>query len=236
MKTAHRLSIGVMLTAILSSSAPAGVCPVEVCIRFDPPDTTVDLSDVFTIDIVADLNTPIVGWGIDLTIDTPAIVSLSAVPAIPAPWLAAFAPDGDMLAALADPFEPVNGSVDGFDITLATLTFTADNAGETDLLLSYTLADPTEGFAKDPTGFAEVFFETGHITVIPEPATAALFACLLAFLIACRPRGLMRSGKIRNGLTHATPNCCVNDRGSGVTTLLHKSKKGGCLGPVHPSG
>lgn len=236
MNTTPRFLIGVMLTAICSSSALADFCPVDVCIRFDPPDTTVNLNDVFTIDIIADINTPLVGWGFDMAIDTPAVVSLFLDPAIPAPWLAAFAPDGDKLAALADPFEPVNGSVSGFDIPLATLTFTADTVGETDLLLSYTLADPTEGFAKDPAGFAEVLFEAGYITVIPEPVTAAYFAGLLAFLIVSRPRTPRRSGEIRDWLTRSTPNSCVDNREGGVATLRLKSKRGGCFGPDHPSG
>ena len=89
MKSRHWLANGLVLVAVMwASSAPAGVCPVDVCVRFDPPDTTVNLNDVFTIDIVADINTAIVGWGFDLAIDTPAVASLSAEPAIPAPCFA----------------------------------------------------------------------------------------------------------------------------------------------------
>ena len=180
------VTIGLTLAA-LSSPAPAGTCPVDVCVRFDPPVTVANPSDVFTIDIVADINTPIVGWGMDLTIVTPTVASLTGGPVIPFPWLAAFAPDGDQLAGLASPFDPVFGAVSGTDIILATLTFTADAPLETDLLLSITAGDATEGFALDPTGFAVVQFETGKI-IVPEPAGLILLACCLPACLLLRRR------------------------------------------------
>jgi len=36
----------------------------------------------------------------------------------------------------------------------------------------------TEGFPLDPTGFADVTFEGGHVRVIPEPTTMILLAML----------------------------------------------------------
>ena len=87
------------------------------------------------------------------------------------PWITTTTADGDGLAGLADPFAPTNGSVSGTGILPATLTFRADAQGTTDLLMSTTPGDLTEGFPLDPTGFATITFEPGQITVIPEPAT-----------------------------------------------------------------
>ncbi|MEE9294619.1 MAG: PEP-CTERM sorting domain-containing protein [Phycisphaerae bacterium] len=73
------------------------------------------------------------------------------------------------MAALAFP-----DSIAGDDILLATITLSADALGETDLLLSTTAGDLTEGFPLDPTGFAGITFEPGHVTVIPAPGTVLL--------------------------------------------------------------
>jgi len=144
-----------------------------VIVRFDPSDKTVDrnIEPTFTVDIVADIPDPVVGWGLDLTIDDPAIISQVGAPAIGSQWSAGSAPDGDRLVGVAFP-----NSISGTDILLATITFSADALGETDLLLSITPADLTEGFPLDPTGFADVTFEAGHVTVVPEPITLALLA------------------------------------------------------------
>jgi len=144
-----------------------------VIVRFEPSDKTVNLNNepTFTMDIVADIPDPVVGWGLDLTIDNPTIVSQVGSPAAGPLWSSAYAPDGDELAALAFP-----DSVSGTDILLATITFSANTQGETDLHLSITQGDSSEGFPLDPTGFAEVTFEYAHITVTPEPATLSLLA------------------------------------------------------------
>ncbi len=42
------------------------------------------------------------------------------------------------------------------------------------MLASVTPADLTEGFALDPTGFAEVTFEPGEVTVVPTPGAVVL--------------------------------------------------------------
>lgn len=93
-------------------------------------------------------------------------------------WVPAFAPDGDGLAGIAFPT-----GVSGNDILLATITFSGDAVGETDLFLSTTPQDLTEGFGLDPTGFAEVSFAPGHVEVIPEPASVSLLVvcCLVVF-------------------------------------------------------
>jgi hypothetical protein len=143
----------------------------DVAVRFDSSDATAELALPFTIDIVADIDEPVVAWGLDLTIDDGSIVSLVGDPSIGPAWIPAYASDGDGLAGVAFP-----DSVSGDDILLATITFSADALGETDLLLSVTSGDLTEGFGLDPTGFAEVTFEPGHVEVIPEPGTVCFLA------------------------------------------------------------
>ena len=45
--------------------------------------------------------------------------------------------------------------------------------GETDLFLNVTPGDHTEGFPLDPTGFANVTFETGH-ALVPDPSALSI--------------------------------------------------------------
>jgi len=185
----HACVVSAALVVVVPG-AQAGDCPpdVDVCVRVEPPDLVVDINSTstFTLDLVADINTPVVGWGLDLNIETPGVVSVTGTPDIPfPPWIDVFAPDGDGLAAVADPFPPTNGSVSGLNILLATLTFSVDRLGETDLVPSVTEGDLTEGFPLDPMGFGTVTFQNGHVMVIPEPTTAILLA--LAFAVA-KPR------------------------------------------------
>ena len=105
------------LAATLFASSAWG----DITVRFDPPDETVGLGDVFTMDIVADITDPVIGWGLDLAIVDPTIVSTVGAPAVGPDWFGAFAPDGDGLVGLAFP-----NSVSGNSILLATTPFSAD--------------------------------------------------------------------------------------------------------------
>lgn len=146
----------------------------ELVVRFDPPQRTVGLGETFSIDILADISDPLLGWGLDLSFD-PSILAQLGTPGIGPQWISAFAPDGDGLAALAFP-----ESVSGMNILLASVTFSAAALGETDLMLSTTPGDFTEGFALDPTGFAEPGFHSAHVVVVPEPATGFLAVIALS--------------------------------------------------------
>jgi hypothetical protein len=143
--------------------------PTDVSVRIEPALQVVPLGSNFSINIVADIIPPIVGWGLDLSEDTPGIVSQVGLPSINMPWVAANAPDGDSLAAMAFPFSPVNGSVFGSSILLATLSFHADAIGQTYLTPSATSGDLTEGFPLDPFGFAGANYTPGLVIVTPEP-------------------------------------------------------------------
>lgn len=162
--------------ACLTSSASG-----DISVRFEAPDVTVGLGDVFTMDIVADIDEPVLGWGLDLTIDNPSIVSTVGLPVIDSAWFAApFNPDGDGLAALAFP-----DSIVGTNL-LATVTFSADMLGETDLFLSADVADLTEGFPLDNEGFGSLTFQLGHVSVVPVPAAVMLGIVGLAMIAATR--------------------------------------------------
>ena len=159
------LSLAMVLTASPARAA-------DVVVRVVPSDSTVIVDQVFTIDIVADLSVPVLGWGLDFSIDDPSVVSMSGVPQLASPpWAAVLAPDGDGLVALTD---PAGSSISGAAIPLASITLQALEVGETDLRLAVTAGDLTEGFALDPSGFATVSFEPAHITVVPEPHSWAL--------------------------------------------------------------
>jgi hypothetical protein len=158
----------VLCTAALLLASPALADTVYA--SFDPTPKVVNLGDTFTIDIVADMTSDIVGWGLDLTIADPSVAMRTAAdPVIGPDWDPAFAPDGDGLAGLAFP-----AGVSGNDILLATVEFQAMALGVTDLYLSITPGDLTEGFALYPTGFDDAVFTAGQIRVIPEPAALAL--------------------------------------------------------------
>lgn len=170
---------GVFCHLLCANAASAGL--VEV--RFDPPDQTVNLGSAFSVNLIADISDPVLGWGLDLTIQNAATASLLGPPVIGPQWFPFSTPDGDGLGGIAFP-----NSISGNNILLATLNFTADSLGDTNLLLSVTPGDLTEGFPLDPTGFADISFETGHVTVIPEPVSLVLV--LSSFLVVShrRPR------------------------------------------------
>lgn len=163
--------LGMMTLLCLGGAARGGLV-----VRFDTPERTVGLGEVFTIDILADIEDPLVGWGLDLSFD-PSVLSLVDSPAIGPRWFPAFAPDGDGLAGLAFP-----NSVWGAGVLLASVTFSGVIIGETDLTLSTTPGDITEGFALDPTGFAQPVIESAHVFVVPEPATGLLGAIVLSII------------------------------------------------------
>jgi len=157
--------------AWMPTVALAGECTDDVCVRFAPSSVTVADSFMFTIDIVADINTPILGWGLDISISNPTAVNGLLAQSIGPNWFAVNTPDGDGLAGLAFP-NPVSGS----NVLLATLTFSTDQPGVSTLDLSVTPGDASEGFPLAPSGFGTFALESAEINVVfvPEPATSLL--------------------------------------------------------------
>lgn len=173
------LATSVVALALLCS---VGSARADLIVRIDPPAQAVGLGSTFSVDIVADIVDPIVGWGLDLTFDS-SLVSLVGTPTIGPDWFGAFAPDGDGLAAMAFP-----NSISGMNVLLATVTFSADAIGSTDLILGITQGDLTEGFALDPNGFAPVTFQPATVEIIPAPAAFLLGAVGLGLVGGLRRR------------------------------------------------
>lgn len=163
-----------ILTGICVIAMAAQAEASLVNIRIMPAVQVVPLGSPVNVTIVADIEAPVVGWGLDVSASTPGIISQSSPPVIGASWLSTFAPDGDGLAGIASPFAPTNGSVSGNGVLLATMSFTADAVGNTSLVPGVTAGDLNEGFALDPTGFADLVFHSASITVVPEPASLSL--------------------------------------------------------------
>ena len=178
-----RIAARVVAAFLLAAAAASA----NVTVRFEPASLTVDPGTIFSMAIVADIPQPLVGWGLDLTIQNPAVVSVHAAPSIGPLWVSAYAPDGDGLAGLAFP-----SSVSGTGVVLATLSLSADAVGETDLWINVTPGDLSEGFALDPTGFDTFTVQAGHVKV-PEPATG-LFLLAAGAVVAGRRRAVVRTG------------------------------------------
>jgi hypothetical protein len=155
-----------------------------ITVGFVQQDSTIaSVGGTVQVDIVADIpeSTPIAGWGLDLTIVTPAIAALTGQTIGPAWDAVTYTPDGDLLAGLAP--TPPGVGIWGNEVILATLTFTGLAPGTTPIVLSDSNPpDQTEGFAIYPLenrSFAEVTYVDGSITVLPEPASLALLAVAL---------------------------------------------------------
>lgn len=139
----------------------------QVTVRVEPAVSVVESGDVFTVALVADIVPPVLGWGLDLTITAPGVLSLAGSPQIGGPWLAAAGSDGDGLAALAFP-----ASVSGTGIVLATVPVVATGLGSSSLVPAVTAGDLAEGFALEPAGFADVAFTSAAVTVLPRSSAS----------------------------------------------------------------
>ena len=161
------------LTSLLLA-APASAAVIAYVIA----PVSVGVGTQFDIELRGDLGDPVLGWGLDLGFD-PAIVQQVSPPTIGPDWFAVTASDGDALAGIAA------GGLSG-DRQLAVVRFQAIALGSVSFVLSDTLADLSEGFALDPTGFATVQYQSATVNVVPEPTTALLLALGMAGLAARR--------------------------------------------------
>ncbi len=169
---------GILLLAMLLVTGRPQTGLADVTVRARPSVATVNVGDPFDMELRADLGDPVLGWGLDVAFDGD-IIGQALAPTIGPLWASVHTPDGDDLAGLKYP-----PSLSGNDILLATLHFIAVAPGQTDLVIGVTAGDLTEGFALDPTGFANVQFEPASVTVLPEPATGLLLASCLICLRA----------------------------------------------------
>jgi outer membrane protein assembly factor BamB len=141
----------------------------------------VQAGESLSVRVMADLEQPIIGWGLDVETDPLLLGHDSTL--VGDPWIAVSAADGDGLAGLASP-----PGVSGADVWLADLSYTAMAAGSTQLALAITAGDPTEGFALLEIGaFDAVSFGARiEVLVVPEPSTGLLVAAGLLALGARR--------------------------------------------------
>ncbi|MGD8453808.1 MAG: PEP-CTERM sorting domain-containing protein [Phycisphaerae bacterium] len=168
-----------LLCSLITVAALAVSASAAITIDFDPCDAYIyGIGNTVDVDIIADIPEAdaILGWGMDVIVDDPSIADITHVAINEVLFDAAYAPDGDGLAALV----PNAGTVWGDDIVLATLTFTAYDGYDiwTEIWGSDdNPSDLMEGFALDGGGFADVQYLTGFVNVeIPEPASLALLA------------------------------------------------------------
>lgn len=169
----------ILLTALGVSWAQTA----PVTVFFNPSSQTVNVGQTFTVNIVADIPNPVLGWGLDVNVDPARLIRTGVVVNDP-PWSAVAAGDGDDLAGLALP--PVSGN----GVVLATLTFQAQATGTVPLIASVTADDLTEGFPLVSSGFATINFIPGSVTVAGGgaptaniPALSPLGLALLASLL-----------------------------------------------------
>jgi len=169
--------------AALAVGAPAARATVSLAFEVAPGTTVVDgvvqvgVGESFGVDIVADMDTGIVGFGFDVEQNGGGIAVDGVT--IGGGFTGVFAPDGDALAGLA----PAPG-VTGSGVTLASLIFDALSPGVVMLTLAITAGDLTEGFALVTPGQFDVvsFGSVLEINVVPEPATGLLLGLALVGL------------------------------------------------------
>jgi hypothetical protein len=180
MRLLCKVCCAALLACVLAVPASA-----DIVVSVSPAVKVANVSDVFVVDIVADIpvGEAIIGWGMDFTIANPAVVSQIGPPTIGGLWDPAGTIDGDDLAAAN--FPPVG--VSGTGIVLAMIVLQADAIGSSALVLSDdNPLDTTEGFVlADLSGFATVVYNDG-LVIVPEPATLALLGFGVLALIRRR--------------------------------------------------
>lgn len=164
-----------LLGSLLAAGAlAASAAAATVDVYLVPQDSVIGLGDTVMVDVYADISDPVLGWGLDLDATLPAIADKTGNQSIGPAWNPATSIDGDDLAGVV-PFPPVG--VSGNGILLASVEFVGLSIGVTPLAVGDNYPDDlSEGFALDPTGFADVTYRGGSITVVPEPAAFALLA------------------------------------------------------------
>lgn len=165
--------------ALLSAFLP-GAAQATAIVHFALADPAVGVGLSTTLEIRADLDTAVLGFGLDLALDQ-SVLTASGAPQIGPAWTPVFAPDGDGLAGLA----PVSG-VAGPDVLLAAVTVTRLAATATLIDGGVTPGDLSEGFPLLGGGFDAVSFVPLAVAALPEAGTVPLLALGLALLPGLR--------------------------------------------------
>lgn len=181
MRTINPIAPLLATGCVLAGVVPTADAGLVINVGFNAQQTTVNVGQQFVIDIVADLPLDIVGWGMQFSIQNPAVLELQGPPLVALPWNPTTLIENNgswQFGGLAFP-DPVTGN----GTLLASLVFKATALGETDLILTIDGNDPTQGFVAGPNGppghFGSYQLNLGHVTVVPGPGALALLGVLL---------------------------------------------------------
>lgn len=177
--TSGRVGIATIAIAMLSCGS-AMAAGIDVTLAPDAEEYVV--GDTVLVSVLATPEAPLVGYGFDLVMDDPSILTYEGFDAGDA-FTRVSSRDGDGLAALS-----FMGGMTGPDLLIGVVTYTAVDAGEVTLDLGITAGDLSEGFGSNGEGiFLDLnsspatitvmdFPVAGDTPVIPEPATMAMLA------------------------------------------------------------
>ena len=178
-------------SAILTGQARAAMLEIAIV----PSETEVHVGETFTVDLVANIlgggSEELAVWGMDLNVSDPSLVSQTNL-TIDSSWTPFDAGDGDGLAGWTVPES--GDAIAQNNIHLATVSFTAESAGELNLMGSYAndgfeafgFIDVADDFAMSTPESVE--FLDASVTVVPLPATIGLAALGFGTLVLARRR------------------------------------------------
>lgn len=181
---------------ILLAGCALSLSEAAVLLSFSPGTTNVSAGQSFSVDLLADLPDPIVGWGLDLSFNS-AVLSLTGF-TLDSQWTSVLSPDGDNIGGLAFP-----SAIGGNGVRLGTFSFMALANGTSPLETLFDSGDFTEGFLLASGSFDSVAAAVGSVQVgapgptpVPEPST---WHCLA---LACGALTLRR-GRLKRWATTA---------------------------------
>lgn len=171
---------------ILIATCPVKAFCLPVRVYFSPEPVYVNTGENFTIDLMADIPQPVLGWGLDIQhgpeLDYLGIFTYGSS------WTPLSSRDSDRLAGLA----PLN-LVSGTEILLATLNFKwLGGNTSAEIFPQYTKGDLAEGFWLENFAFAEVELQSTTINPVPEPSTLLLLGIGIGSFAGMRKKILNR--------------------------------------------
>lgn len=186
--TIHRLLVPLLLLAVVGTTRPVGA--ESIVVSFVPSAATVNVGEQFTVDVIASIpaSTDLVSWGMDALFDGTALGhdALADV-VIGSAFTGTFGPVGDGDGLLAVTLAP-DPPADSGSFVLATLTFTALEAGLTEITGTFDGDDPFEGFFGVGGGPLTVDFGSATVAVVPLPPAVLVGGLGLAVALLLRRR------------------------------------------------